>query len=225
MTYTSSNPEVATVDSATGEVTFVAAGETNIYADVDGGESYEDGTVWYSLSISKQPNQLSFETTTYTAILGDPFEQPVLNNPLGLPVTYYTSDATVATIDENGILTLVGAGTTQVGARYAGSDAIEGGDASYDLTVREPGVVIVKKPCDLAFSEASAEASFGVPFTPPTLLNPHNLPITWSTSNANVATIDSETGELTFVNEGGLSIYADTEGNDEYEGRLQLRRL
>lgn len=218
VTYTSSNPEVATVDSATGEVTFVAAGETNIYADVDGGESYEDGTVWYSLSISKQPNQLSFETTTYTAILGDPFEQPVLNNPLGLPVTYYTTIPEVATIDENGILTLVGAGTTTVGARYAGSDAIEGGDASYDLTVREPGVVIVKKPCDLAFSEASAEASFGVPFTPPTLSNPHNLPITWSTSNANVATADPETGELTFVNEGGLSIYADTEGNDEYEG-------
>ena len=48
--YTSSDNEVATIDSSTGEITLVAEGTTTISAVFDGDETYEAQTVTYSLT-------------------------------------------------------------------------------------------------------------------------------------------------------------------------------
>lgn len=50
-TYTSSNPEVATVDAATGEVTLVAAGETIIKAATEATDTYKAGEASYTLTV------------------------------------------------------------------------------------------------------------------------------------------------------------------------------
>ena len=72
-----------------------------------------------------------------------------------------------------------------------------------------------KQKADLSFSEGTAEAIQGKDFTEPTLSNPNNLDITWSSSNENVATVD-ENGEVTLVGGGSAVITAATVGNDEY---------
>ncbi len=51
VTYTSSNPEVATVDAATGAVTLVAAGTTTITATCEENDEYKAGKAEYTLTI------------------------------------------------------------------------------------------------------------------------------------------------------------------------------
>lgn len=51
VTYESSKPEVATIDSATGAVTIIAAGITTISATTAGDDTYADGSVSYNLEV------------------------------------------------------------------------------------------------------------------------------------------------------------------------------
>ncbi|MDE6368120.1 MAG: Ig-like domain-containing protein [Muribaculaceae bacterium] len=72
-----------------------------------------------------------------------------------------------------------------------------------------------KNECGLSFSETEAEAVIGEEFTAPVLSNPNNLPVSWSSSDENVATVDAD-GNVTLVAGGKTTITAATEGNDEY---------
>jgi uncharacterized protein YjdB len=56
----------------------------------------------------------------------------------------------------------------------------------------------------------------GEPFTPPTLINPNNLTVTWTSSNEAVATVNPVTGEVTLVGPGITTITAVFAGNDEF---------
>ncbi len=54
VTYSSSNPEVATVDEASGEVTILAEGITTIKASFKGNETYNPAEASYTLTVSKK---------------------------------------------------------------------------------------------------------------------------------------------------------------------------
>ncbi|MCM1576236.1 MAG: InlB B-repeat-containing protein [Bacteroides sp.] len=81
--------------------------------------------------------ELSWEHSAYEAPFGQDFTAPLLNNPADLPITYASSDTSVATIDADGNLTMVGMGETTISAIYAGDDASNTCPltASYTLTV------------------------------------------------------------------------------------------
>lgn len=86
---------------------------------------------------------LAYEVEAYTATIDGENEFPVLANPNGLAVTYTSSDESVATVDAEGNITLVGAGETTITATSKETDAFKAGEASYVLTVEEkaePGV-------------------------------------------------------------------------------------
>lgn len=72
-----------------------------------------------------------------------------------------------------------------------------------------------KQECGLSFSKNEVEATIGEKFSAPTLNNPNNLPVTWTSSNENVATVDQE-GNLTLIGGGTTNIIVSTDGNDEY---------
>ncbi len=75
------------------------------------------------------------------------------------------------------------------------------------------------QPARLSFSATEAMATLGVNFTEPTLTTtPANLPVTYSSSNTNVATVDSSTGEVTLVDAGSTTITATFAGNVSYSG-------
>ena len=76
----------------------------------------------------------------------------------------------------------------------------------------------MKKP-ELSFSPSSVRLQPGEPFTPPTLNNPHGLPVTYSSTSTpdGFLTIDTQTGIATLgEGEGKGSVTATFEGNDEY---------
>ena len=95
--------------------------------------------------VELQTPVISFSETTVTATMGQEFELPQLTvEPVGLAVTYSSSDNDVATVDEGtGEVTLIGVGTTTITATTTATDEYESASASYTLKVRaeqpEPG--------------------------------------------------------------------------------------
>lgn len=110
---------------------------------------------------TKQPAGLAYETTSFTAMLGDTFATPMLTNPNNLTVTYSSSDAAVATVDAaTGEVTLVGAGTTTITAESAETDTYYAGKASYELTVNAP--VVTETNLDYAETFTTDMGSFTI---------------------------------------------------------------
>lgn len=80
----------------------------------------------------------SAETFTYT-IGGDNDAFPTLSNEYELPVTYSSSDETIATIDADGVVTVNGVeGSTNIYAEFAGDDVYLERSVMYTLTVVDP---------------------------------------------------------------------------------------
>ena len=76
---------------------------------------------------------------------------------------------------------------------------------------------VTKKPAGLSWGTASRDVTIGAEDNKfPTLTNANNLPISYSSDNTGVATIDAE-GVITLVAAGVANITAEFEGNDEYE--------
>lgn len=73
-----------------------------------------------------------------------------------------------------------------------------------------------KASADLSFPETSYTAKIGEPFNAPTLTNPHELTVDYTSSNTDVATVDAKTGAVTLVAAGTTTITASSAETDEY---------
>ena len=83
---------------------------------------------------------------------------PTLSNENNLAVTYSSDNTEVATIDAEGNITLVAAGTANITAEFAENDEFEAGSVSYKLIVKaapEPPVDVTNTP-ETAYSVAKA---------------------------------------------------------------------
>lgn len=96
-------------------------------------------TVEYTVSsTAKDPAGLAFTEEAYTANLGEDFTAPELTNPNGLAVSYKSSDEAVATVTNDGTVTILKAGTTTITATSEETAEFKAGEASYTLTVIDP---------------------------------------------------------------------------------------
>lgn len=136
------------------------------------------------------------------------FTNPLTSNTDGT-VTYESSDETVATVDANGQVTILKAGTTTITAKAAETDAYLAANASYTLTVElvTPEMTfaestIEKFTTDAAFTNALTCDSDGE--------------ITYESSNEAAATVDAN-GQITIVGEGTATITATAAATDKYE--------
>lgn len=80
----------------------------------------------------------------------------------------------------------------------------------------DPIIIDTKTDPELAWSAESASATVGGENTYPTLTNSHSVTVTYSSSNAEAATINESTGEITLVGAGKTNITASFAGDDEY---------
>ena len=142
--YSSSKPEVATVNPSTGEVTLVAVGNTTITATAPETETHLAGTASYALTVaSKLTRALEFSAATASATLGEAFTAPTLSG-VTEGVVYSSSNTAVATVDAaTGAVTLVGAGETTITAAAPESETHLAGTATYTLTVADLSPVTI----------------------------------------------------------------------------------
>lgn len=214
LSYTSSNTKVATVDASTGAVTLVSAGETTITASFAGNDNYNAANDSYTLTVAKADavsSDLSFASGTATATYGDAtVTSPTLNNPHQLPLTWSSSNKGVATVNASGVVTIVGAGETVISAAFAGNDTYGANTISYTLTVN-------KYQPKITFASTSVTVKLGEDFTPPKVTtDPKELEFVYTSSDANVATVDASSGEVIIVGRGTTRITATSNATHNY---------
>ena len=221
VTWSSSNPSVATV-SATGLVTTLAAGSATLTATVEGVE----GTA--VLTVAPLPaavTGVSVSPARVTITAGQTREViPTVTQPAGAPaasVTFGTTTPAVATVSPEGVITAVAPGTATitVTATSAGSAAFAEATATAMVTVTVVAAVATVQVAPSAASllvgrtrqlTVSARDSAGAAIT--------GRAVVWTTSDASVATV-SATGLVTAVSVGIATLSATVDG---VEGTAEL---
>ena len=211
VTYSSSDETVATVNSSTGAVELLKAGSTTITATFAGNATYKPAEVSYTLNVTeKTPAGLAYATSEVAKVTTDAAFTNSLTNSHSLTVSYSSSATGVATVNSStGEVTIKGAGETTITAAFAGNDDYEAGNASYTLTVS-------KATPTLSFASENAIGREGEAFVGNALTNPASLTVTYSSSDTDVATVNSSTGAVTIVAAGTTTITASFAGNDTY---------
>lgn len=205
VTYTSSNPAVATISGT--KVTIVSAGETTITATQAGNEKYEAVSATATLTINKASQTIT-SGGTINKLLTDPKFSLPYNSSGFLPISYTSSNPEVATVSGSQV-TIVGAGTTT----FIGTQE---GDAKYLPAIPVSTALIVSKASQtiMYLSDMTAVANDGYHY----LNNARatsGLPLTYTSSNPAVATISGD--KAIIVGAGTTTITATQAGNATYE--------
>ena len=204
-TFAVSNPRVGQYFRLTFDM---KAGGSNGFVQINKVEYYEDAS-------NKTATSLSFDAPSYTISKDQTLTKlPTLKadeKPLfGKTITWSSDNAKVATVDANGTVTGVAAGNAKITAKFAGDDTYKTSTASYEI--------IVKGAPSLSFPEKSYTVEMGDAFSEPTLQGlPTDVTAKYSSSNADVATVDESTGKVQIVGVGTTTIKAVSEAKDVYE--------
>ena len=98
----------------------------------------EAGKTYYAKWIEKEAQELSFEKDAVTVHANETTVTNPINHTKGDgSVTYTSSNEKVATVDENGKVSIKGAGTATITATAAETDNYKDASASYELTVTQ----------------------------------------------------------------------------------------
>lgn len=109
--------------------------------------TYTNGPV-----VVKKDAGLAFSAATAEAVVGEPFTAPTLTKATPAAVSYSSSKEAVATVDADGKVTVIGAGTTTITATTPENDEYYAGSASYTLTVTAPVVTETGIPYEESFA-------------------------------------------------------------------------
>ena len=213
VTYSSSDTGVATI-AADGTITLLTAGSTAITATSTATDTYAAGSVSYALTVNKAADGLSWSSTSCTVTFGneDTYVFPTLTNPGNQAVTYTSSNENVSTIDADGHITILAEGESTITATAEESDAYEASSASFTLTVEGS-----LEKAGLSWSADNYTATLASDQNVfPTLSNPNNLTVSYSSSDTGIAAIDADSGEVTLLSEGTVAIIASSEADDTY---------
>ena len=213
VTWASSDETIATVEN--GVVTFHKVGSVTITAT-----SVQNPTMSASVSLECTPvpvESVSFKGSTVSLDLNETQQLEWTINPenaANTNVTFTSSDTSVATVDENGLVTAVGIGeatitvTTEDGQKtntclvfvdYADVTGVS--ISGNDSTTYRPGQTV-----DLDATVAPENA---------------NDEVTWSSSDESIATVD-ENGVVTFIKEGSVTITATSVQNTNKSASVTL---
>ena len=183
ISWSSSDENVATVDSD-GKITFHKAGNVTFIATAKNGQTSSVSThvIFPEMEIINNKTEYLKDDVT---LLG-------INNSVGT-VNWSSSDENVATVDSSGEVTFVGDGEVTITA-----ETVYGQSASANISVIQH-IRILQDKTTYSTNETPI---FGI-------LGKTVGDVTWSSSDENVATVDSN-GKLTFYGDGEVTITVET---------------
>jgi len=215
--YKSSDDTVATVD-ANGKVTAlrVPTGKDSVSVEITatlvGDDYYEDATpVTYTLTIYRAPQKtpLVFEKGTVGQKIkyGEEYANAVSGGDT-TPVTYKSSDETVATVDANGKITTLKAGTVTITASVPQSEEYEAQTLSYELVIELAGQTVTFEKGNTNIPAITYGDSYKNGATATTT-------ITFVSSDPTIADVDAE-GNLVIKKSGTVTITATAAATEQY---------
>lgn len=214
VTYSTTNANVATVD-ANGVVKAVGEGRAYIYAKSADGPS-DSVYVYVRKSVTPQPpkevkvTNVSVDRRYLTLEEGENYTLTATVSPADATnktVNYSSSDSRVATVDANGNITAVKAGSAYIYAK-----SVDGPYAYSYVTVKAKAtpqppaeVKVTNITLDTRYLRLDAGKKYELNYT----VYPYNATdktLTWTSSNENVATV--ENGVITAIGRGSAYITA-----------------
>lgn len=130
-----------------------------------------------------------------------------------MDIEYSSSYENVATIDSNGMVSVKGIGTTTLTQSMPSNVFYENFEEYAYLEVYS------KISPNISWSANSYTAQIGETANYPTISNPNNVELTYSSSNTNIATIDVLTGEITLVDAGDTTITCNAIEDSSYSAQ------
>lgn len=184
---------------------------------------YSEGTCsGYCTTVEARAEaELSFAQAAQTAevYFASQYTGQGLTNPHSVsPITWTSSNENVATVNENGTVTVIAVGETTITASFAGNGDYNAGEASYTLTVQDSradaGISYTENEVMVELKDGTYDAIYN---TSNPLNNSHNLTnFTWTSSNEDVATVN-QSGVVTLKAVGETIITASFAGNTTYK--------
>ncbi|HQQ97292.1 MAG TPA: hypothetical protein PLX35_08510 [Cyclobacteriaceae bacterium] len=206
VTYTSGDPTVASISGST--VTILKAGTVTITASQGGDPTYAAAPdVQQTLTIGKGNQTITFGTLATVANTDPPFTLTATSS-VGLPVTFSSSNTSLATISGNTVTLGGSAGTVTITASQAGNS-----DYNAASPVQQTLTIIARSAQTITFGVLQAKAMGDAAFSL-SASTTSGLPITFTSSNTAVATISGVT--VTIVGAGSTDITASQPGNTSF---------
>jgi uncharacterized protein YjdB len=185
VTWKSSKRSVATIDD-NGIITGIKPGETTITAAVDGSKATCKFTV-KSPTIKLNKSKITLYRSQTAKLI------PTVSSSIN--PAWKTNKKSVAVVDEFGTITAVKHGTATITA------TVDGISKSCEVVVIKPVITLSSKELYLKKGDCATITANVSSGNPPT----------WSTSNSNIATIDT-TGTITALKKGRAYLYAAEDG-------------
>ncbi len=209
--FESSNPNVATINGNT--VSIVGVGQTTITASQGGNDIYNAASsILRTLTVTKATQTITFAHLADKTV-GDPAFEISASASSGLPVTFVSSNSSVATIAGTSV-TIVGAGTTTITASQAGNDT---------YAAATPVVRTLKVTANQTITfDALPAKTFGDAAFQLSASSTSGLPVTFEVSNPEIAGISGNT--LTILHAGTVSVTAKQSGNELYNAAASVVR-
>ena len=219
-TWSSSNPSIVEVDAETGVVTGKGDGSATITVTVDGKSASAQVKVLYV-----KPQTVAINPTSKTLVLNDTCLLRALTTPAEVTypeITWSSSNSSVASVDENGIVTAKGLGSATISAKVdgvVGTSTITVSEfppiTGFDLVASATEVEINKSITLSIKNLEPSGASFG--------------DIKWSIDNTSMATISvnktNGTCTLTAKEQAGtVTVTAESNGVVKTQ-RIQITKI
>ena len=241
VTYSSDDPDVASIDAA-GNITIEGAGEVTIKAEIKDNTTYKDASASYTLTVI-DPNvpgataenpytvaqaiaAIDAGTGTSNVYVKGIISQIDSYNSTYGSITYWISEDGTTT-DQFEVYGGLNIGGTQfsglddlkLGAEVVVYGNIKKYNTTYEFDKNNELVSITfseKAEAGLAYETIAFTINNADDFQAPTLTNPYNLNVTYSSSNEDVAIVNTNTGAISIEGVGTATITATFEGDDNY---------
>jgi photosystem II stability/assembly factor-like uncharacterized protein len=212
--FTSSNTAVATLSGSS--VTIVGAGSSTMTATQAGNVNYNAASAERVLTVSNPT--LQNQTITFNALLAKTFGDAAFaisaTASSGLPVTFGSSNTSVATISGNTV-TIIGAGVTTITAQQSGNSTFNA------APVVQQTLTVNKAAQTLSFATLPIK-TFGDALFTLSATSSAALPVSFSSSNTAVATVSGST--VTIVGAGSTIISATQGGDANYNAATAVNQ-
>ena len=198
--WSSSNASIASVED--GMVTAVKEGTATITATSrDGGAKASCTVTVSSKAIAVQ--SITLDQTKVEMTVGESLALAATVKPddaTDKAVTWKTSDANIASVDQSGKVTAIGEGSATITAKAGDKEA------TCLVTVSIPVVPVES----ITLDQTNVEMAVGESLALTATVKPDNATdktVTWNSSNANIASVD-QNGKVTAMGEGSATITA-----------------
>ncbi|EHW5313777.1 inverse autotransporter beta domain-containing protein [Escherichia albertii] len=216
--WSSSLPEVASVDSSTGQVKLHKSGVATITVQTSGNGQYNPAQASYELIVDKASPRLKSAQDIIQTKWNDNIANTVnvlFDNPdVGvdeLSLEYAVDDRTVATVSSNGTVTKIKPGSTNITVSTKGNEKFK------SETIKIP-YILNKGIHSIEFSKKTEETNSNAMYKiqSPNVGVPVELETRWESSNPNAIKIN-EKGEVISLGEGQSRLTLSVLANEFYE--------